>query len=148
MSCRLSRRWIVVSAISFVTTWVRAAQPEIVNIRFGIVRELSEGVFEFVQETNRIPRRLKATGFRFGIGFENPKREPIEWYELVHLPEALREVSGNMQRTRDKVLRTRTLKSNQPTVIDDFWSMKATRSVRIGWSCTSTACCATRQISR
>ena len=111
----------MLAVLASTTNIASSAPPEIVNIRFGIVREVSEGIFEFIQETTRIPRKLKDTGFRFGIGFENPKCEPIEWYELVHLPSELKEVSGNMQRTRNKVMRTRTLESDRPTVVDDFW---------------------------
>ena len=116
-----SRRTLLLAAMACATGTASAALPDIVNIRFGIVREISEGIFEFVQQTTRIPRKLKDTGFRFGLGFENPTGEPIEWYELVHLPSELKEVSGNMQRTRNKVMRTLTLKSDQLTVVDDFW---------------------------
>ena len=94
------RRALLLAALASIVGGVAAAPPKIVNIRFGIVREVSEGVFDFVQETTRIPRKLKDTGFRFGIGFDNPKCESIEWYELVHLPAELKEVSGDMQRTR------------------------------------------------
>jgi hypothetical protein len=117
----IRRRKVLLVAFASIPGVASAASPRIVNIRFGIVREVSDGVMEFVVETARIPRKLKDTGFRFGIGFENPDCVPIEWYEQVHLPSELKEVSGNMQRARNKVMRTRTFKSDQPTVVDDFW---------------------------
>jgi len=96
-------------------------RPRLTNVRFGIVREVSEGVFDFVSETTRVPRKYKATGFRWGIGFDNPDCKPIEWYEVVHLPSDLKEVSGNLQRTRARTMRTKTFNSSQPTIVDDFW---------------------------
>jgi hypothetical protein len=55
-----------------------AERPELTNFRFGIVRELSE-----------LLRKYKSTDFRWGIGFDNPRCKPIEWYEVVHLPAEL-----------------------------------------------------------
>jgi hypothetical protein len=85
------------------------------------LRTVSDSVFEFVNMTTRIPRRYKDTGFRFGVGFDNPQCIPIEWYELMHLPEPLKAVSGNFQRARRKTMRTKTFRSDQPSVVDDFW---------------------------
>lgn len=98
-----------------------AAEPTLTDFRFGIVRPIAEGVFEFVADTTCIPRRYKDTGFRFGVGFNNPQGAEIEWYEIVHLPIDLRQLSGDFQRTSTKTLRTKTLSSNQPSVIDEFW---------------------------
>ena len=117
----VGRRALLLTAVASIAGVATATPPKIVNVRFGIVRQVSDGIFEFVEETARIPRKFKDTGFRFGIGFENPDCVPIEWYEQVHLPSELKEVSGNMQRTRNKVMRTRTFRSDQPTVVDDFW---------------------------
>jgi hypothetical protein len=115
-------RRLFLSAVPLVATASLAEEPvRLMNFRFGILREASEGVFEFVSETTRLPRRFKSTGFRWGIGFDNPLCRAIEWHELVHLPADLKEVSGNFQRTRARTMRTRTLSSSQPTVIDDFW---------------------------
>ncbi len=96
-------------------------EPEIANVRFGVVRQVSEGIFEFVEETTRIQRRLKSTGYRFGVGFDNPKCEMIEWFEQIHLPKPLKEVTGNLQQARTSVMRSITFKSDRPTVIDEFW---------------------------
>jgi len=98
-----------------------AREPEITNIRFGVVRQISEGIFEFVEETTRIQRRLKSTGYRFGIGFDNPECKMIEWFEQIHLPKPLKEVTGNLQQARTSVMRSITFKSDRPTVIDEFW---------------------------
>lgn len=97
------------------------AEPYVTNFRFGIVKPISEGVFEFVAETTCIPRRLKDTGFRFGVGFDNPRGEAIEWYEIVHLPSDLQQLSGDFQRTSKNTLRTNTLRSDQVSVVDEFW---------------------------
>ena len=102
------RRILILAAVACVASTARAA-PKLTNFRFGTLRIVSDGVFDFVSETRRIPRRLKDTGFRFGIGFDNSMREPIEWYEIMHLPEGTKEVSGNFQRARTQSLRTKTL---------------------------------------
>ena len=115
------RRRVFLAATSLAALPSFAEAPALTNFRFGILRTVSAGVFEFVSETTRIPRRNKSTGFRFGLGFENPRCIPIEWYEVVHLPEDTKEVSGNFKRARRKTLRTRTLRSDQPSVVDDFW---------------------------
>jgi len=114
------RRILILAAVACVASTARAA-PKLTNFRFGTLRIVSDGVFDFVSETRRIPRRWKDTGFRFGIGFDNPMREPIEWYEIMHLPESTKEVSGNFQRARTQSLRTKTFNSDQPSVVDEFW---------------------------
>lgn len=64
---------------------------------------------------------MKATGFRFGVGFDNPSCSPIEWYEIMHLPGDTKDVTGNFQHSSASTLRTRTLHSSQASVVDDFW---------------------------
>jgi hypothetical protein len=116
------RRRLLIAGIALVPLPLFAAdQPRLTNLRFGILREVSEGAFDFVSQGNRLPRRSKATGFRWGIGFDNPDCEPIEWYELVHLPAELKEVSGNFQRARTRTMRTKTHSSSQASIVDDFW---------------------------
>jgi hypothetical protein len=117
----IQRRLLIAGASLVPLSLLAADRPRLTNIRFGIFREVSEGVFDFVSETNRLPRKYKATGFRWGIGFDNPDCKPIEWYEVVHLPAELKEVSGNFQRARTRTMRTKTLSSSQPTIVDDFW---------------------------
>jgi hypothetical protein len=118
----MMRRSLLITAASIVPLSLFAAdRPRLTNIRFGIFREVSEGVFDLVSETNRLPRKYKKTGFRWGIGFDNPDCKPIEWYEVVHLPEELKEVSGNLQRARTRTMRTKTFSSSRPTIVDDFW---------------------------
>lgn len=98
-----------------------AAEPNLANFRFGVIRPVEDGVFEFIAETTRIPRRYKATGFRFGVGFDNPQGAMIEWYEIIHLPADMRQVSGNLQRASPRTLQTKTLRSNRTSVVDDYW---------------------------
>ncbi len=117
----LSRRILLLGGLCTAASSFAAKETLINNIRFGIIREVTQGEFEFLEETTRIPRRYKDSGFRWGIGFDNPSGASIEWYENVHLPSKLKQVSGNLQRTRNKVMRTQTHRSSQPTVVDDFW---------------------------
>jgi hypothetical protein len=117
----IQRRLLLAGASLASLSLFAADLPRLTNMRFGIFREVSEGVFDFVSETRQLPRKYKSTGFRWGIGFDNPDCKPIEWYEVVHLPAELKEVSGNLQRTRTRIMRTKTLSSSQPAIVDDFW---------------------------
>jgi hypothetical protein len=56
-------------------------------------------------ETKRIPRRLKDTGFRWGITFDNPKGKEIGWYEIIHLPARLNQLSGDSSEVGPTVAR-------------------------------------------
>ena len=114
-------RILFLLATTTASALAAAPQPMINNIRFGVVREVSAGIFEFVQETKQIPYRLKSTGFRFGITFDNPRRELIEWYEVVHFPAEPVNSSGNFERARSRTMKTTPTRSSQPTVIEDFW---------------------------
>lgn len=114
------RQVLILTTLSFVASQVGAA-PILTNFRFGILRQLGEESFEFVSQTQLIPRKTKQTGFRFGIGFDNPKCEYIEWFEVIRLPKDLKAVSGNFQRTSARNLRTTTFRSNKASIIDDFW---------------------------
>ena len=119
---RVARRsFLLLAALAAGRGSLAAARVGLTNFRFGVVREVASGIFEFVAETTRLPRQLKNTGFRWGLGFENPECKPIEWYEVLHLPGELKEVSGNFQRTRSQVMRTKTFQSAQASVVDDFW---------------------------
>jgi hypothetical protein len=117
----IKRRSMLALAIPGGPASAATRDPEITNVRFGVVRQVSEGIFEFVEETTLIQRRLKSTGYRFGVGFDNPKCEMIEWYEQIHLPKPLKEVTGNFQQARTSVMRSITFKSDRPTVVDEFW---------------------------
>ena len=117
----LTRRTLLLVTPLIAKSALAVEEPRLTNFRFGIIREVSEGVFDFVSETVRLPRRYKSTGFRWGVSFENPLSRPIEWYEIIHLPTDLKEVSGNLQRTRTRTMRTKTFSSSRPSVIDDFW---------------------------
>lgn len=118
----LARRSFLALATLAAGRGSHTAEPVVLtNFRFGIVREVASGVFDFLTETTRLPRRPKDTGFRWGIGFDNPACKPIEWYEVIHLPGPLKEVSGNFQKTRSQVMRTKTFQSTRATVVDEFW---------------------------
>lgn len=115
------RKYLIALVLSLAALPAIAADPDLSNFRFGIIRSAQDGVYEFVAETTRIPRRYKDTGFRFGVGFENPKGATIEWYEIIHLPADMRQVSGDLQRTNSRTLRSKTTRSNQTSVVDDYW---------------------------
>ena len=115
------RRLFLLGSLCICKRALANDQPRLTNFRFGIIREVNEGDFEFISETTRIPRKHKTTGFRYGIGFENSQKKAIEWYEEVHLPADLKEVTGNFQRTRTRIMRTKKHSSSQPTIVDDFW---------------------------
>jgi len=116
-----SRRLVLKTLVCAPGAVLAKSSPILTNFRFGVIQEAAAETFEFVDLTTRIPRRYKDSGFRWGIGFDNPTCEWLEWYELIHLPVDLREVSGNFQRTRARTMRTRTSKSNRPSIVDDFW---------------------------
>src|SRR2546427_2562413 len=79
------RRILILTALACFSPYGNAA-PELTNFRFGILRTIADGVFEFESLTRRIPLTTKNTGFRFGVGFDNPQCEPVEWYEVMYLP--------------------------------------------------------------
>ena len=117
----MNRRKLLQLTPAFLPSAKSHAATEITNFRFGILRATPTGGYEIARETRRIPRLLKHTGFRFGLGFDNPRCLPIEWYEIVRLPEDLKELSGNFQRTSRRNIRTMTFQSDQPRVVDHFW---------------------------
>jgi len=114
------RRMLVLTALACLSP-IAMASSRLANFRFGILRVISEDVFEIATETLRIPRRMKSTGFRFGVGFDNPMRESIEWYEVIHLPASPREASGTFQRSGANSLRSKTFKSDRASIVDEFW---------------------------
>jgi hypothetical protein len=116
----IARRSFVL-ATSLAAISAAGAEPAVTNIRFGILRTISEGVFEFESETRKLPKRLKASGFRFGVGFDNPTCSPIEWYEIMHLPSDTKDVTGNLHRSGASTLQMKTQQTSQPSVVDDFW---------------------------
>ncbi len=108
---------IVLLSVS-ISIW---AEPNISNIKFGILSIAPDGTCSLVKETTRIPRYLKDTGFRFGIAFDNTNGDNIEWFEVIRLPSTLKEVSGVLRRGGSSLLQTDTKNSNYPHVVDDFW---------------------------
>lgn len=107
--------------LSLAITLPAHAEPRIENIKFGILRKMPNGDYSMDIETTRIPRKLKETGFRFGIAFDNPKADTIQWYKLVRLPSPVHEVSGNLRQTSQNMLQSGIRESNQQHVVDHFW---------------------------
>ncbi len=117
----MHRRSFIASSVALLTTSGRAGSGPAQNVRFGILRLAANDQYELDQETRRIPKKLKDTGFRFGISFENPSCQQIEWYEVVHLPADVTQATGNMRRDAQRALKTDSQTSDQPAVVDDFW---------------------------
>ncbi len=118
-STMLVRALLAVLSFAFLLSPAFAAS-DVVNVRFGILRQVGDD-YVIARETTRIPRRLKDTGFRFGISFENPQRADIQWYEVVRLPKELAETSGTLRRLAPRILKTDVQQSNQPAVVEHFW---------------------------
>jgi len=97
------------------------AETDVKHFKFGILKEMRSGEYRIDVETTRIPRKLKETGFRFGVAFDNPSGKAIEWYEVVHLPSQLREVSGNLRQVNPKAVQTDTRRLTDPHIVDHFW---------------------------
>jgi hypothetical protein len=91
------------------------------QFKFGILKMTRDGGYEIDVETTRIPQRLQSTGFRFGVAFDNPTGKEIEWYELMHLPMPLQQLSGGLREIDPKVLRTDTQRSAATHIVDQFW---------------------------
>jgi hypothetical protein len=107
-----------------MTVLVAAGVPataDVSRFKFGILKEASNGDYSIAVETTRIPRKLKKTGFRFGIAFDNAARDQIEWYEVVHLPSPTHEVSGNLNRAEARMLRTDKQEGRDQHIVDHFW---------------------------
>ena len=113
-------RWVLALVVSL---WACSAlaDVELRNFKFGILKEVSPGDYRMDQETTRFPQKYKETGFRFGVEFENPNREAIEWFEVVHLPAPLQEATGNTKKVAPRAIQTNLYKSSDFRVVDDFW---------------------------
>src|SRR5688500_2908613 len=98
---QIMRRWKNQSLVGTLMVLLLAVAPpaaaQVQDVKFGILRLVSDGEYELDIETTRIPRRLKDTGFRFGVSFSNPTGKTIEWYEMVHLPAQVRQLTGGLQ---------------------------------------------------
>jgi len=91
------------------------------QFKFGILRQTSDGEYAMDVETTRIPKRVKDTGFRFGVAIDNPSGKMIEWYELVHLPARTQQLSGGFSEVSPTVLKTDIQHSDQEHIVDEFW---------------------------
>jgi hypothetical protein len=106
---------------AFLVAPVARAELDIQDIKFGILRQVSPDEYRMDVETVRIPRKLKDTGFRFGIEFRNPRRDHIQWFEVVYLPEPLVEASGNTRKVAPQAIQTDKYSSTDELVVDHFW---------------------------
>lgn len=97
------------------------AKASVGHFRFGILVPTAEGTYEVQSETTTIPRHLKDSGFRFGVGFENPDCASLRWYQIVYLPAEARSATGNMHRHQPRILKTELQESAQASIVDDFW---------------------------
>ena len=97
------------------------AIAQVQNIKFGILQLMPDGGYKMDVETTRIPRRLKDTGFRFGIAFDNPRGETIEFREVMHLPAEMQQTSGDLHRIDPKLLQTDMERTDSTQWVDQFW---------------------------
>jgi hypothetical protein len=97
------------------------AETDAHHFRFGILKPAPRGEWELEAETTTIPRRLKDTGFRFGVSFDNLEGKPMKWYYRMQLPRQLKEFSGGLRQVAPQLIQTDTQRSNQLHVVDDFW---------------------------
>jgi hypothetical protein len=97
------------------------AEVELRNFKFGILKEVSPNEYRVDIETRRLPRKYKETGFRFGLEFDNPNREPIEWFEVVHLPAPLQDATGNTRKVAPRAIQTDRYRSSDSRVVDHLW---------------------------
>jgi len=88
---------------------------------FGILKSSVDGSYTLQSATTTIPRRLKSTGFRFGIAFQNPGRRNVEWHEVIHFPSEPSQATGTMHKASPKVLKTEAKISDEAVIVDDFW---------------------------
>jgi hypothetical protein len=89
--------------------------------RLGILRILPNGDHEMDVETRQIPLRMLESGFRWGVTFENPSGKEISWYEIVHLPARLKEMSGDLSAVSINEVKTEINHSHERHIVDQFW---------------------------
>jgi hypothetical protein len=94
---------------------------DVQEFKFGILKQMQDGSYDMDIETKRIPRRLKESGFRFGIAFDNPGSKYIEWYEVVHLPKPLKQLSGGLLKTGATAVKSDIQAGLDSHVVDQFW---------------------------
>ena len=112
------RRWLALPLLALPAWAWTKSKP---SYKFGILAQDRDGAWHLETEATRIPRRYKETGFRFGVEFTNWDRQPIEWYEVMHLPAQTRQATGNLARAEPGVLHSKPQSSDQERVTDDFW---------------------------
>jgi hypothetical protein len=114
------RRLFVLSAAALALPSIAGSKSK-PTYRFGILATDKDGNYRLVQETTRIPRRYKTTGFRFGVEFTNWDRMPLDWYEVIHAPQAFAQVTGNATQAAPQVLRGKASHTDEARIVDDNW---------------------------
>lgn len=109
----------ILSALVFFFSLGTVANAQ--EFKFGVLRLMPNGQYTMDVETTRIPRRLKETGFRFGVAIDNPRGETIEWYPVIHLPAPLKQLTGGLEKVSPTVVRGDTQRSNDKHIVDHFW---------------------------
>jgi hypothetical protein len=113
---------IVMAVVAIVILACGAnAFADVQKFRFGILKMQPDGSYEMDVETKRIPWHLKKSGFRFGIAFDNPGNKYIEWYEVVQFPNAVKQISGDFQKTGKNILKGDIQAASDSHVVDQFW---------------------------
>jgi len=110
---------VVLSAVVLLVSLNSPANAQ--QFKFGILRLMPDGRYTMDVETTRIPRRLKETGFRFGVAIDNPRGETIEWYPVIHLPAPLKQLSGGLEKVSPTVVRGDNQRSSDKHIVDHFW---------------------------
>jgi hypothetical protein len=112
---------VIALLLGFSLVSALPAETDVHHFKFGILRAAARGEWELEVETTTIPRRLKDTGFRFGVSFDNPEGKPMKWYYRMRLPKQLKEVSGGLRQVDPQLIQTDTQRSSQLHVVDEFW---------------------------
>jgi hypothetical protein len=110
-------------ALPWALTLAACSKPslKVDDFKLGILRPVGDGRYALETETQRLPRRLKSTGFRWGVQFANPAGTSIEWYEVIHLPSAAAQATGNLSQFEPAALRTAVQTSSDRVIVDNFW---------------------------
>jgi hypothetical protein len=115
------KRIFLAAALFLSFAYSGCATADVQNFKFGILKAMPNGNYEMGVETARIPMRYEKSGFRFGIAFDNPSADAIEWYEVVRLPKPLKKVTGDFVQSSEKALTSAAQKGRDAHVVDQFW---------------------------
>ena len=117
---------LCVLAVFFFVTGCAATSTQndparIQHIRFGILKVNEAGHYDVETQTTTIPKKLKDTGFRYGLVFDNPTGQDITRYVVAHLPSDPKDVTGGFRKSAPKTLVTDPQRSSSPIQCNYFW---------------------------